>query len=216
MFSLIQFFAVLQTVAHQAPLSMGFSRQEYWNGLPFPPPGDFPDPGNKPTSPVSPAFTGRFFITEPPGKPQELLRRLVKTLVAGPHPQRFWLGRFLVRYDNLHWHHWCSGHELGQTPGGGEGQGSVACCNPWGCHNLATEQQPGLSWCRGWLMLLVRDHTLRTTVIEELTETSKLFRFLELLKAAQRGSQFQISIGWKWGIGPGGQGRGVRWLINSC
>ena len=89
MFSLIQFFAVLQTVAHQAPLSMGFSRQEYWNGLPFPPPGDFPDPGNKPTSPVSPAFTGRFFITEPPGKPQELLRRLVKTLVAGPHPQRF-------------------------------------------------------------------------------------------------------------------------------
>ena len=44
-------------------------------------------------------------------------------------------------------------------------------------------------------MLLVRDHTLRTTVIEELTETSKLFRFLELLKAAQRGSQFQISIG---------------------
>ena len=135
---------------------MGFSRQEYWDGLPFPPPGDFPDPGNKPTSPVSPAFTGRFFTTEPPGKPQELLRRLVKTLVAGPHPQSLWLGRFLVRYDNLHCHHWCSGHELGQTPGGGEGQGSMACCNPWGHHNLATEQhQPGPSWCRGWLMLLV-------------------------------------------------------------
>ena len=43
-------------VAHQAPLSMGFSRQEYWNGLPFPPPGDLPNPGIKPVSPVSPAL----------------------------------------------------------------------------------------------------------------------------------------------------------------
>ena len=49
------------TVAHQAPLSMGFSRQEYWSGLPFPPPGDFPDPGIKSTSPVSPALAGGFF-----------------------------------------------------------------------------------------------------------------------------------------------------------
>ena len=44
------------TVAHQAPLSMGLSRQEYWSGLPSPPPGDFPDPMIKPTSPVSPAL----------------------------------------------------------------------------------------------------------------------------------------------------------------
>ena len=55
------------TVAHQAPLSTGFSRQEYWSGLPFPPPGDLPDPGIEPASPVSPALTGRFFTTEPPG-----------------------------------------------------------------------------------------------------------------------------------------------------
>ena len=41
------------TVAHQAPLSTGFSRQEYWSGLPFPPPGDFPDPGMEPSSPVA-------------------------------------------------------------------------------------------------------------------------------------------------------------------
>jgi len=53
-------------IACQAPVSMEFSRQEYWSGLPFPPPGDLPDPGIKPTSP---ALTGRFFTTEPPGNP---------------------------------------------------------------------------------------------------------------------------------------------------
>ena len=53
-------------LAHQAPPSMGFSRQEYWSRWPFPPPGDLPDPG---TEPVSPVLTGRFFTTEPPGKP---------------------------------------------------------------------------------------------------------------------------------------------------
>ena len=51
------------TVAHQAPLSMGFFRQEYWSGLPFPPPDDLPDPGIKPTSPASPALAGVFFST---------------------------------------------------------------------------------------------------------------------------------------------------------
>jgi len=45
---------------------MEFSRQEYWNGLPFPTPGDLPDPGNEPSSP---ALAGRFFTTESPGKP---------------------------------------------------------------------------------------------------------------------------------------------------
>ena len=54
------------TAAHQAPLSMGFSRQEYWSGLPFPPPRDLPDPGIETTSP---ALTGRFFITVLPKKP---------------------------------------------------------------------------------------------------------------------------------------------------
>ena len=45
----------------QAPLSMGFSRQEYWSGLPCPPPGDLPDPGIKPISLMFPALAGRFF-----------------------------------------------------------------------------------------------------------------------------------------------------------
>ena len=48
----VQLFTTLWTVAHQAPLSMGFSRQEYWSGLPFPSPGDLPDPGIEPRSPA--------------------------------------------------------------------------------------------------------------------------------------------------------------------
>ena len=58
------------TAAHQAPLSMGFSRQEYWSGLPRPPPGDLAHPGAEPTSLVFPDLPGGFFTTVPPGKPQ--------------------------------------------------------------------------------------------------------------------------------------------------
>ena len=54
--SRVQFFVTPWTVAHKAPLSMGFPRQEYWRGLPFPPPGDLTDPGTEPTSP---ALAGR-------------------------------------------------------------------------------------------------------------------------------------------------------------
>ena len=59
----------LQAIAHQTPLSMGFPSEEYWTGLPFPTPGDLPNPGTEPTSPASPALAGVFFTTEPPGKP---------------------------------------------------------------------------------------------------------------------------------------------------
>ena len=65
----LQLFAAPWTVAHQAPLSMGFSRQEYWNGLPRPPPGDLPNPGIKPTPPVAPALTGRFSTLSHLGSP---------------------------------------------------------------------------------------------------------------------------------------------------
>ena len=57
------------TAARQASLSMGFSRQEYWSGLPFPPVGGVPDLGFEPGSP---ALAGRFFTTEPPGKPYKV------------------------------------------------------------------------------------------------------------------------------------------------
>ena len=59
----VQLFVTPWTEAHQASLSMGFSRQEYWSGLPCPPPGDLPDPGFEPTSLMSQVPTGRFFIT---------------------------------------------------------------------------------------------------------------------------------------------------------
>ena len=59
-------FATLWTETLQAPLSMGFLRQEYWSGLPFPPPEDLPDPGIRPRSLVSPALASRFFTTVSP------------------------------------------------------------------------------------------------------------------------------------------------------
>ena len=61
--------------SHQVPPSMEFSRQESWSGLPFPSPGDLLDPGIKPSSPVSSALAGRFFITAPPGKPHSSVRQ---------------------------------------------------------------------------------------------------------------------------------------------
>ena len=60
------------TVAHQAPLSMGFPWEDYWSGLPFPPPGDLPDPGIEPLSSASPALAGGFFTTGATWEAQEL------------------------------------------------------------------------------------------------------------------------------------------------
>ena len=59
-FSHIQLFVTTRTLAHQAPLSVGFSRQEYWSGLPCLLPVDLPDPENQPASLMSPALAGRF------------------------------------------------------------------------------------------------------------------------------------------------------------
>ena len=64
--SCVRLFATPWTVAHQAPPSMGFSRQEYWSGLSFPSPGDLPDTGIEPRSPALEADT---LTSEPPGKP---------------------------------------------------------------------------------------------------------------------------------------------------
>ena len=65
----VQLFVTPWTVALQAPLSMEFSRQKYWSGLPFPSPENLPDPGIEPTYP---ALTGGFFTTEPAGKPKNM------------------------------------------------------------------------------------------------------------------------------------------------
>ena len=62
----VRLFVITWTVAYQAPPSMGFSRQEYWHGLPFPSPGDLPVPGIEPRSP---ALQTDALLSEPPGKP---------------------------------------------------------------------------------------------------------------------------------------------------
>ena len=71
--SRVQLFATPWTVAYQAPPSMGFSRQEYWSGLPFPSPGDLPNPGIEPGSPTLQADA---LPSEPPGKPRWALNQL--------------------------------------------------------------------------------------------------------------------------------------------
>ena len=74
-FSLVRLCVTPEMAAHQAPLFMGFFRQEYWSELPFPPPGDLPNPGTEPTSPVSPALASGFFTNEPTGKPKKPERK---------------------------------------------------------------------------------------------------------------------------------------------
>ena len=69
--SRVRLFATLWTIARQAPLSMGFSRQEYWSGLPFPSPGDLPNPG---IESGSPALQADALSSEPPGKAYTILR----------------------------------------------------------------------------------------------------------------------------------------------
>ena len=66
----VPLFATPWTIAYQAPLSMGLSGQEYWSGLPCPPPGDLPDPGIKPEPLMIPALAGEFFTTGAIGKAQ--------------------------------------------------------------------------------------------------------------------------------------------------
>ena len=75
--SRVQLFATPWTVTYQAPLSMGFSRQEYWSGLPFPSPGDLPDPGIEPRSPALQADT---LTSEPPGKPYSTTKKNVRAI----------------------------------------------------------------------------------------------------------------------------------------
>ena len=73
-FNCDQLFATLWTVVHQTPLSMGFSRQEYWSGLPRCPPGDLPDPGIEPRSS---ALQADSLPSEPPGKSHNALTHLI-------------------------------------------------------------------------------------------------------------------------------------------
>ena len=71
----------------QAPLSLGFPRQEYWSGLPFPSPGDLPDPGIEPASLEPPALAGKFFTPEPNGNPSGRFRGLITLSFMGRHKE---------------------------------------------------------------------------------------------------------------------------------
>ena len=82
----VRLFATPWTVAYQALLSMGFSSQEYWSGLPFPSPGDLPNPG---IEPGSPALQTDALPSEPPGKPdfQDMVTNTFSTRVLRPTPE---------------------------------------------------------------------------------------------------------------------------------
>ena len=88
-FSCVLLFVTPWTVACQAPLSMGFSRQEYWSGLPCPPPKDLPNPGIKPTCVMSPALQGDSLLLAQPGKPLRLhccpINRFISTNLSRFH-----------------------------------------------------------------------------------------------------------------------------------
>ena len=81
--SCVRLFAIPWTTIYQASLSMGFSKQEYWSGLPFPSPGDLPDPGVKPRSPALQTDT---LPSEPPGKPIEAVSIYISTNNAREFP----------------------------------------------------------------------------------------------------------------------------------
>ena len=89
-FNRVQLFVTPWTVDRQAPPSMGFSRQEYWSGLPCPPPGNLPNPGIKPTSLTSPALAGGFFTTSATWEAQNTILLSL-------------LGEFICSADNLFW-----------------------------------------------------------------------------------------------------------------
>ena len=153
-FSYIWLFATLCMVARHAPLSMRFSRQEYWSGLPSPPPGDLPDPGIKPTSLTSPALAGGSFTTS---TTWEAHIYLYLSVLWPPHAKSCLIGKDsdagrdwgqeekgTTEDEMAGWHHRLDGHGFGWTPGVGDGQGGLACCSSWGRKESDTTER--LNW----------------------------------------------------------------------
>ena len=143
---------------------MWFPRQEHWSGLPFPPPGDLPDPGIKPVSLVSPALTGRFFPTVPSGKPsiscntiyngkngKNLKRNIqymcvyVKLSLCVVHPKLTWYLNQLWKWKSLScvWFFATMGNSL---PGSSAHVILQARILEW----VAIPFSRGPSWCRDW------------------------------------------------------------------
>ena len=153
--SRVWLFATPWTIACQDPLSVGFSRQEYWSGLPFPTLGDLPDPGIKPAFLTSPALAGRFFTT---GKPTHLstefhFQKLVleqMNLGLQHMWEMFWKGS---RNGSPPWENMCEVEleEWGSCVAGGLQQGLCAGSRrPWSTVPLDRSRclhpQAGLQW----------------------------------------------------------------------
>ena len=92
-------FATPWTIARRAPLSMGFSRQEYWSMLPCPPPGDLPDPGTEPVSFMSPAMASRFFTTSATWEAPHVCEMHCQIiLILSAPPGRLWTLGFKMKF----------------------------------------------------------------------------------------------------------------------
>ena len=116
-FSCVQLFATPWPVTRKAPLSVGFSRQECWSGLPCPPPGDLPDPGIEPASLTSSALAGRFFTTS--------------VTKLGYPDKHICLELYISTYLMQAWRRKCQ-HPRVFLPGKSHGQRSLVGYSPWG------------------------------------------------------------------------------------
>ena len=112
-FNHVQLFVIPWSVAHQAPLSMGFSWQEYWSQAPFPPPGDLPDQEIKPTSLKSSALAGGFLPVVPPGKPIFDIHFLLSSQTLSSAEMRYGLMLFFIPVFNKYFSQFqlCSAHQ---------------------------------------------------------------------------------------------------------
>ena len=130
-FSRVRLFVTPWTIVHQDPLSMGFSRQEYWSGLLCPPPGDLPHPGIEPMSLMPSALAGGSFTTSTTWESP------MKSQFIGKDPdvgKDWWQKEKRAAEDEMvGWHHRLSACEFDQTPGDSGGQRSMAYHSPWGC-----------------------------------------------------------------------------------
>ena len=131
--SRVRLFTTSWTIDYQAPPSMGFSRQEYWSGLPFPSPGDLPNPRIKPKSP---ALQGNALPSEPPGKPQEVTKAKAMAIGVAPWPQ-VTAGQEVQRIHHLQAFQWfVSTQVLVVNPS----QGKMPCCLRWTLTDIHTMQ----------------------------------------------------------------------------
>ena len=159
---------------------MGFSRKEYWSGLPCPSPGDLPHPGIEPRSP---ALQANSLWSESPGKPTALvcmwyhwpslwknevkyfghLRQRVDSLEKTDAVKDWWWKEKGMTEDEMvGWHPWFNGLEFEQTPEDGERQGSLVCYSPWGHKELDT------NWQLNWTDQAITGHEVKETNLNKL------------------------------------------------